>query len=470
MKDIPHNRQAEIGLLACLIEAPKLSHEVFGAITPDDLYSPDVKAVYEAIQSMEAAGTPLDLNGLGAEMQKREQFRFLGSILSETPGFLITYGSCREFIREVKECSARRELIRVAELAKEAAYDRDSKLPALLDQWETDALAVRSSMDAKSHHISSLREIMVDLAGVLEERLERHKSGRLQGFSTGFPDLDRVTNGLVGSRVYMIGARPKMGKTSLMRQILLHTCRSTPCYVVSLEMNRHQMGEMLISQEGRIEADAIAKGDFRQAGPQSLANVQRVIMNLAQLPILLDDRIQTAAQIAANTRRMIQKHKIGCLFVDYLQLIAPADPKERSDMRIRVQNASAMLVNIAKEHNIPVVAVVQLNREAEGITCDQLNMGMIRECGAIEQDAAFIGLIGPMPEKDSDSSVWTVDSLTGERVRQETSTDESSTAFRRIGMHVAANRFGPGGDVLPMRFEGRYLTFYPETMQDGETR
>lgn len=459
-RQIPNSIEGEKGVLSCMLISDLAFADALTKLRAEQFYSLARRIVFEALTALHDKGQPVDLVLLTAHLRDKGDLEAAGGMaeLAELLSFAPAAAHLDHYVRLVRDTHARREMMAVANQTLESAYDSGCDLGSALDQFETSALGVRAGLETASAKIPSAREALLQLISVLEERWERNKHGQLQGLSTGFPDLDRITNGLISSRVYIIGARPKMGKTSLLRQILLYIARAVPCYVASMEMNFLQMWEMILSTAGKIDADALAKGAFRANGNESLPHVQRTVADLSEREIFIDDRIQTASQLASNARRMKKQHGIGCLMVDYVQLFRAANSEEEKSPLLRIGNASARLVQISKELGIPVLAIVQLNRTAETQFVENLHMAQIRDCGNIEQDAAFIGLLGQVKEEKKPDEPVVVDGLTGKKI--DPPKDESG--LRRIAMKVVANRFGPQGDILPMTFEGRYLTFSPE--------
>jgi len=446
---IPSSPEAEKGFLSSLMQAPELASEVAETVDATWFHSEGRQTIFAALLERSAAGiqNPGDLIGLTTLLRDQGTLERAGGPgeLAELLSFAPSAAYWQHYHDVLRDKRARRALVQTANEMLANAYDTEGSISELLANAEA---AVQEVSDAFQDAQGSkeqdgekpLAATLHGLIGEFEERFERHSKGTLSGLSTGLADLDRITHGLQAGRVYLFGARPKNGKSSLLRQILLHVSKTSPVLLHSLEMSKEQTVEAMLVREGLLNADDIAAGSFHEK--HDLPAIMQACGKLMDRRIFVESRAITIHQLVASARRHHRRHKIGLLALDYIQRLRPHDP--RQDARANISYASRMLADLAIQLEIPIIVVAQLNRDAENVTADRLHQGHLKECGALEEDAAFIGLLGPMNE-DQDEY-------------QNPVPGKAATGVRTIGLNVVAQRFGPTG-LLKFVFRGNHYQF-----------
>jgi replicative DNA helicase len=350
----------------------------------------------------------------------------------------------------------RRQQTFAAEVLRSVASDTDPD--QLAADMEVKVLALRDDLSAQAAGVPSLREAAMQTFDDLEKRVVAKRKGVWPGIPSGIAPLDDLTSGFQAGRVYVFGARPGMGKTSLLRQIMLRAAASAfPVYFLNLEMSAAQTFEALLATEGKVDCGAMQAGELTAS---DMARIQHTAERLLKMPIFVDDRFLTVPQIEATVRRMVREHKIKLFCLDYIQLVPASNSEEERNTLMRISAASNAMVRIAKQNNIPVIVLAQLNREAVVDSARNLTTRHIRDCGQIEQDAWFIGLMGPGDDAAREEKREQVDRL-GNKVATSVPVEKQTNGSpdNRIGMNVVKNRTGKSSAFFEMTFNGPHLRF-----------
>src|SRR5207253_3751183 len=231
--------------------------------------------------------------------------------------------------------------------------------------------------------ISSLGDVAMEVYEMLEEKGRR-------GIETGFFELDDMLNGLQRGEMIIVAARPSMGKTAMAMNVIEHVAANSllPCAVFSLEMSKQQLAQRMLCSRGSIDSHKLRKGMLQS---QEYAKLASVVGELAKAPIWVDDSAGlTILDLRAKARRLKLQHDIKCIMIDYMQLMDNPGPDSRQQ---QISEISRGIKAVARELNVPVIALSQLNRQSEGRDGHRPRMSDLRQSGSIEQDADVIALL-----------------------------------------------------------------------------
>ncbi|NDE15352.1 hypothetical protein EBZ80_10520 [bacterium] len=440
------NDVAERGVVSCALQGADIP-----ALGPDWFQSP---VLWELLAAYRESGG-LGITELCAWLKERNMLdRLSPAFLFEVWRYSPSTAQAGFYVEALRKARLRRREQQFALGVLKRIEAAEVTADQLADAMEREVLALRDNLDGACDHVATLSDAALETVEELQCRVNARNKGKLPGIASGLGNLDSATNGFQKGRVYVFGARPGMGKTSLARQIMLEAAKTTPVYFLNLEMSSAQTFEALLATKGEIDFGRMQAGTLNV---RDFARIHNTTRNLLNLPIYVDDRFLTAPAIEASVRRMVRRHGVGFFVLDYLQLIPAASTEEERNPILRIGNASNMLVRIAKDMKIPVIALAQLNRDAESGDAESLSRRHIRDCGQIEQDAWFIGLLGTLPD-DNNEDAYTVNALTGERVAV-CSNNKDTGDFRRIGIKIVKNRSGRPEGLVKLLFHGPHLTF-----------
>ena len=450
MSELPANIISEQGLVSCILQ---------GFDAPPDM-GPEwfiVRRNWDVIQLFVECGRTSREEFVSWLVEHRKLEGLGGpGILAELMVFApASDATVKHYAKMLRASMIRRKLIALAsEMQSAASLEGDTDM--MLDGFESAVLGIRKGAEDHADDVTVLRDVLLEAVEDIEARSRAFRAGRLQGIASGFPALDEITGGFQPGRVYILGARPKMGKTSFLRQILTYASGAGPVYFATMEMTKKQTAEMMIATASKIDAMKVNRGDLSEHDMKVITNS---LAKLAPKPIWMDHRISTATRVDSVVRRLVKRNGVKLLALDYLQLCAAANPEEERSPILRITNASQRMVRIAKENNIPVIALVQLNRDAENVELEALTMRNIRDCGQIEADASFIAFLGRQ-RTGTKVSATDVNTLTGKSKGAKKTDNHAMTADNsEIALRVIANRYGPSGDIIPLNFDGPTLTF-----------
>lgn len=402
----PHSIEAEQGLLGCLLLESKELNEVVERIDADSFYDLRHQALFELISEMVERGAPVDGETVGIALKEKNQlealggYQYLNALLNASP----SASNAMYFAGIVSDKATMRKMIATCTEIVARIYidDNSDQTGDLLDELESKVLTLtRSYKRAKDR-------TMHELVPMAVTKMEQYHQlqGKPIGLPTGFPDLDKKTKGLqVG--LYIIAARPSVGKTSLAMNIVDHIAvdLGLPVGVFSLEMTDDSLVLRLICSRSRINMSNVVDGFLAE---RDFPRITGAASKLQSAGIHICDKAGlNILQIKSRARRMTQQYGIKLLVVDYLQLVRPARSSSNETRERQVAEISASLKDLSKELRIPVIVLAQLNRGIEKEKNRKPRLSDLRESGAIEQDADFVGLlyrriIEDEPEENSD--------------------------------------------------------------------
>jgi replicative DNA helicase len=383
----PQNLEAEKCVLGSLLLQNNALDEIADFLRPDHFYNDAGRIVYDVMLKMHEAGIRgIDAVTLAEELDRRKLLAEVGSVLflNELLEAVPHAAHVKYYANIVREKWVLRRLTEVCTDVLRVCYSGGD------DTGETLQMAERGIFEILEQQTVgqkiSMEDILIDAFDRIDARVAR--GGQISGLSTGFLDLDHQTNGFQPSELVILAARPSMGKTALVCNIAQAVAQEsqTGVLVFSLEQSKLELAERFLSIQGRIDGHRMRKGQIDDAERHALMEASSV---LSKLPIFIDDRPgRTVAQIGAIARRLRRRDKIGLIVIDYLQLIEADDRNISREQQIA--QITRRLKGIAKEADVPLIALSQLNRGVELREDKRPRLADLRESGAIEQDADIV--------------------------------------------------------------------------------
>ncbi|MCE5303003.1 MAG: replicative DNA helicase [Planctomycetaceae bacterium] len=385
----PHNLDAERGVLGSLLLDPNLCDDVALILRPDDFYADANQRLYTHLLAMHDEGGRIDATLLverlqaGGDLEAVGGAAYLAEVVHSVP-----YAANAVYYAEIVQAKATlRSLIHASTEILRDAYEPTLDPRELVNRAEEQIFAVRDQRSADQ--ITPIHDLLVEAFDRIDARLER---GEGQGVPSGFQDLDQLTGGLHNSEFVVLAARPSMGKTALATNIAESVAidANVPTLFVSLEMARLELAQRMLCSQGRIDANKFRSGFLSKEDRSKLVEASA---KLGKAPMFIDDTpARTCTEIAACARRLKRKKNLGLIVIDYLQLINPDDP--RDPRQEQVAKMARRLKAMARELEIPVLCLAQLNRQTEqGKEGHRPRLSHLRESGAIEQDADVVMFI-----------------------------------------------------------------------------
>ena len=383
----PNNIDAEKSVLGCMMQDRDAVSMVFEVLHADDFYQPANREIFDAMHTLNIQGMPIDLVTVDDELTRRGTLEGVGgtAYLIELSQFVPSTVNAKAYVQIVDEKSTLRRMIKATGEISQSCYAQTDSLRDILGTAEKSIfdIVMRRNEGASLKHIADvLPETYLRI-----ERLAELK-GSIDGVPTGFVDLDNLLTGLHGGELVVVGARPSMGKSAFGLNLTgyagLHAGRSVAYF--SLEMPNDQLTMRLLCSDARVDMQAVRHGSMRDEDWVSLAST---LGPLASANIYMDDTSGiTPSQLRSRCRRLKMERGLDMVVVDYLQLMS-ADGKVENRQN-EVSEISRNLKSIAKELNVPIVALAQLSRAGAQRSDKRPILSDLRDSGAIEQDADVI--------------------------------------------------------------------------------
>lgn len=385
-RQLPRNLEAEKAVLGSILLLPQVFDEVALIIRPDDFYDDANRTLFEHLLQMHDAGQQLDPMLLVERLRTADQYESIGgaAYIAELGGVVPTAAHAEYYAKIVADKSVLRSLIHAGTDILHDAYDPTSDTREMLSKAEEKVFSILESKGGAE--LTAISEVLQRSLDRLDTRMDQDNVAG--GLETGFDDFDQLTGGLQNSELIILAARPSMGKTALAMNIAEHAALQArvPVLFVSLEMSAIELGDRLLCSVAEVNGQRLRNGtitgDERRKLVQSAAEI-------SQAPLFIDDSpSRTMTEIAANARRMKRREGLGLIVIDYLQLI---DPDRSSDPRQeQVAKIARRLKGLAREMEVPVLCLAQLNRQVESTRDNKPQLSHLRESGAIEQDADVV--------------------------------------------------------------------------------
>jgi replicative DNA helicase len=388
----PHNGEAEASLLgAILIDADALV-KIADSVSVADFYEPRHQRIYEAVLALYEKRSPIDVLTLADQLKGSGFLDMVGgaAYLTELTNFVPTATHVEQYAEIVAQKALRRRLIKSSQEIVTLGYDESKQLRELIEEAES------SLFQVSQQHV---KQSIISIEDILAESFERlddlHKDKKkIRGVPTGFKDMDEILAGLQRSDLFVLAARPSMGKTALVCNLAHNVAVQSklPVLLFSLEMSKEQLVDRILSMESGVDAWALRTGNLTDA---DFEKIGEAMGTLSEAPIYIDDTPGvTVSDMRTKARREAHKHPLGLIIVDYLQLMSGGSRFGSSDNRVQeISEISRGLKGIARELNVPLIALSQLSRSVESRSPQIPQLSDLRESGSIEQDADVVAFI-----------------------------------------------------------------------------
>jgi len=382
--------QAVLG--AMMIDGNAVNDAIDILRTHEAFYDPKHKVIFESISDLFSGSQPIDLLTVTEQLRKLGKLEVAGGAyyLSSLTNKVASAAHIEYHSRIIIEKYIQREIISMTSEILKEAYDETKDVFSVLSKAEEDLFAIAQNNMKKSY--DTMQSAMGEAISEIESA--RKNTDGISGVPTGFKDLDRMTSGWQRSDMIVIAARPAMGKTAFVLSMARNTAVDYNMGVAmfSLEMSSVQLVKRLISSEARIDAEKLRKGNIAD---HEFQQIHTRIAKLSKAPIYIDDTPGISIfELRAKCRRMKQKHDIQVVIIDYLQLMTAGTGKGAGNREQEISQISRSIKEIAKELNVPVIALSQLSRSVEQRGGDKRPiLSDLRESGAIEQDADIVSFI-----------------------------------------------------------------------------
>lgn len=387
----PQSLESERALLGSLLLRPDAIHDVGDLVRPDSFYAEKHRHIFEAMRELSERGEPIDQLTLSERLANRGQIEMIGgrSYLAELVEAAPTPGNVSSYADLVSKKHLLRSLIDTSYEITEAAYEESRDTHEVIDEAEKKIYAIGNGVAA--HKFIAIADKLHDAWDRLET-LSKKEDG-IRGVPTGFPDLDALLSGLHKSDLVILAARPSVGKTSLALDIARNAAvrHNVPVGIFSLEMSSEQVVDRMLAAESYVNSWKIRTGAVR--AEEDFAKIRDALENLSKAPIFIDDKPgNNILTMRAVARRLKRERGIGLIIVDYLQLMTPTSTKASDSMVQQVTEISRSLKGLARELEVPVLALSQLSRAVEQ-RGGKPRLSDLRDSGSIEQDADVVMFI-----------------------------------------------------------------------------
>lgn len=386
----PQNIDAEMSLLGAVLINEDVLGDVTEHVTPRDFYDKRHATIFSGMVKLFERHKPVDLLTLTDELKKKDELDMVGgsAYLTELTNYVPTAAHAETYAEMVSQKAIRRRLIKASGEISELGFDEEYDVQELLGKAEAELFSV--SDQSLKQDLTSIETILTDSFDRMEE-LHRNK-GAIRGVKTGYRDLDDMTAGLQRSDLIILAARPAMGKTTLVTNLAYNvaTVNKQSVLFFSLEMSKEQLVDRMLADASGVDAWNIRTGNLSD---EDFSKLSEAMGEMAEAPIFIDDKPGLSVlEMRTKARRAAHDAPLGLIIVDYLQLMQGSSKTEGNRVQ-EVSEISRGLKLIAREMNVPVIALSQLSRSVENRTPQVPQLSDLRESGSIEQDADIVMFI-----------------------------------------------------------------------------
>ncbi len=426
----PQDIETEIACLASILLSRDALLKVTELLIPEDFYLEKHRIIYEIVLELEQNNIPIDLTTVKQKLSDKKLFEKIGkdAALVELYQSVSTSANAEFYAMRIKELSLRRKVIEVSTDSIEKCFDTMRPTNEIIDEVEKEIFNVTQTRDTKE--LLLIDSVLLETLNTIGQWYETKRI--ITGTATGFKDLDEMLTGFHESELIIIAARPGMGKTALALNIMNNIAIREEMAVLffSLEMPATQLGMRMLCIESMIDSQRVRTGHISS---EELKQLFQTSEKIRKTPIYIDDTPSLdIMKVRAKARRVAQKHPLGAIFVDYLQLISSTS---KVDRHLQVAEISRFLKQLARELKVPVIALSQLSRAVEQRADQRPTLADLRESGAIEQDADVVMFI-----------------YREEKIKKDTEKKGIADII------VAKQRNGPVGDIS-LKFWEKYTRF-----------
>ncbi len=389
----PQHLESEMALLGAVMIRPENIHEIIDIISVDSFYADKHKIIFKAMLDLLSRSHPIDLLSLSSKLEEQKQLDMVGgrSYLAEIIQSVPTATNITHYAEMVQKKYMLRRLIEAGEKIHDLGFDEQTDIDETLDKAEKKIYEVTNNTG--NHKFIEIKETL----GEAWDRLEKlHESGEgLRGVPSGFTALDNMLSGFQKSDLVILAARPSMGKTALALDIARQaaTVHNIPVGFFSLEMSSQQLVDRMLAAESKVNAWRLRTGKLSR--DDDFGRIRDALDKLSSAPIYIDDQPgNNILKMRAVARRLKSEKGLGLIIVDYLQLIIPTNNRNSDNVVQQVTEISRSLKQLARELEVPVIALSQLSRAVEQRGGDgRPKLSDLRDSGSIEQDADVVMFI-----------------------------------------------------------------------------
>ena len=383
----PNDIEAEQAVLGSMLVDKDAVFEAMEVLKEDDFYREDHKSIYSAISTLCSRGEPIDIITVKSELELQGKLEKIGGVeyLVDLPEKVPTIANIQKYVKIVEEKSILRNLIKASNEITTMGYEQTEEVETIMEQAEKKIFDLMQKKNQKGYTL--LKDVLIGTFSELEQLYNQKES--ITGVPTGFIDLDRITAGLHKSDLVLVAARPAMGKSAFANSIAVNAAlkHNVPVVIFNLEMSKEQVGSRILCSEAMVESNKVRTGSLSEEEWVKLATA---VAPLSEAPIYIDDTAGiSVAEIRAKCRKLKLEKNIGLVVIDYLQLIQ-ASGKKNLNREQEISEISRALKILAKELEVPVIALSQLSRAPEQRTDHRPMLSDLRESGSIEQDADIV--------------------------------------------------------------------------------
>lgn len=393
---------AEQALLGAIMLRSNAMYDIADSVMPDSFYASKHSTIFNAMYTLFTKGEPIDLVTLSGELKRKKMLKNVGgsAYLSELTSLAPSSTNIIHYADIVKSKATLRELIKAADVIGELGYAEDREIDIIVDEAQQQVYEIANSSSLQK--FTTMKEAVKDAF----ERLDklRESDDHLRGVPSGYPDLDNLLAGFQKSDLIILAARPSVGKTTFALDIARKAAvdHGVPVGIFSLEMGSNQLTDRLLASQSKVDSWKLRTGKL--SNDDEYDRIQQAMEVLSEAPIYIDDNSgATVLQMRANCRKLQAEKNLGLIIIDYLQLLTPAAHLQSAGTVQQITEISRSLKHLARELNVPVIALSQLSRAVEqrGGTP---RLSDLRDSGSIEQDADVVMFLHrDLKENDDDA-------------------------------------------------------------------
>ncbi|WP_330948785.1 replicative DNA helicase [Virgibacillus sp. MG-45] len=386
----PHSIEAEQSVIGAIFLEPEAFSTASEILMPDDFYRAGHQRIFETMMKLSDHGEPIDVITVTTALKDSKLLDEVGGVsyLTEVAGSVPTAANISYYCKIIEEKALLRRLIRTATDIVTTSYDKEDEVDDVLNDAEKSILEVSGRKNSGA--FKAIKDVLINVYDNIEMLHNRKED--VTGIPTGYRDLDRITSGFQRNDLIIIAARPSVGKTAFALNIAQNVAVNTDenVAIFSLEMGAEQLVQRMLCAEGNIDAQRLRNGQLES---EDWGKLTMAMGSLSNAGIYIDDTPGIrVSEIRSKCRRLKQEHGLGMILIDYLQLIQ-GSAGSRDNRQQEVSEISRSLKGLARELNVPLIALSQLSRGVEQRQDKRPMMSDLRESGSIEQDADIVGFL-----------------------------------------------------------------------------